>query len=107
METKAAPVQNSLKPGKWLNSTCKMCLHSCGIRVHVTDDGIVTDESATFQRVTGGTPITLYVFALRAGQFNESIGGVARIGDRSPVVTRMWSAYEPIAVALHDMALTS
>lgn len=36
-----AQVQNSLKPGKWLNSTCKMCLHSCGIRVHVTDDGVI------------------------------------------------------------------
>lgn len=72
-----------------------------------TDDGIATDESATFERVTGGTPITLYVFALCAGQPDESIGGVARIGDRAPVVTRMWSSYEPIAVALHDMALTS
>ncbi|MBM5810905.1 MAG: molybdopterin oxidoreductase, molybdopterin binding subunit, partial [Gammaproteobacteria bacterium] len=36
-----AHVQNSLKPGRWLNSTCKMCLHSCSIRVHVTDDGVV------------------------------------------------------------------
>ena len=35
------PVQNSVKPGKWINSTCKMCLHSCSIRVHVTDDGVV------------------------------------------------------------------
>lgn len=34
-------VQNSVKPGKWINSTCKMCLHSCSIRVHVTDDGVV------------------------------------------------------------------
>ncbi|MDR2187745.1 MAG: molybdopterin-dependent oxidoreductase [Azonexus sp.] len=33
--------QNSLKPGKWVNSTCKMCLHSCSIRVHVTDDGVI------------------------------------------------------------------
>lgn len=36
-----APVQNSLKPGKWLASTCKMCLHSCGIRVHVTTEGVI------------------------------------------------------------------
>lgn len=35
------PVQNSLKSGRWVNSTCKMCLHSCSTRVHVTDDGIV------------------------------------------------------------------
>lgn len=34
-------VQNSVKPGKWVNSTCKMCLHSCSIRVHVTDEGVV------------------------------------------------------------------
>ncbi len=37
----AAPVQNSLKPGKWFRSTCKMCLHSCTSLVHVTDEGVV------------------------------------------------------------------
>ncbi len=36
-----APVQNSMKPGRWINSTCKMCLHSCNTRVHITDDGII------------------------------------------------------------------
>ncbi len=35
------PVQNSLKSGKWIRSTCKMCLHSCGSIIHVTDDGII------------------------------------------------------------------
>ncbi|MBN9460508.1 MAG: molybdopterin-dependent oxidoreductase [Burkholderiales bacterium] len=35
------PVQNSLKPGRWVNSSCKMCLHSCNTRVHITEDGIV------------------------------------------------------------------
>jgi anaerobic selenocysteine-containing dehydrogenase len=35
------PAQNSLKSGKWIRSTCKMCLHSCGTLIHVTDDGIV------------------------------------------------------------------
>lgn len=35
------PVQNSMKPGKWIRSTCKMCLHSCGSMIHVTDDGII------------------------------------------------------------------
>ena len=35
------PVQNSLKPGKWIRSTCKMCLHSCGSIIHVTDDGVI------------------------------------------------------------------
>jgi len=34
-------VQNSVKSGKWINSTCKMCLHSCSTRVHVTDEGVV------------------------------------------------------------------
>jgi len=33
--------QNSLKPGRWVRSTCKMCLHSCTNLIHVTDDGIV------------------------------------------------------------------
>ena len=36
-----APTANSLKSGKWVRSTCKMCLHSCSTRVHVTDDGII------------------------------------------------------------------
>ena len=36
-----APTANSLKSGKWIPSTCKMCLHSCSTRVHVTDDGII------------------------------------------------------------------
>ncbi|MFQ5982757.1 MAG: molybdopterin-dependent oxidoreductase [Woeseiaceae bacterium] len=35
------PVQNSLKSGRWIRSTCKMCLHSCGSIIHVTDDGII------------------------------------------------------------------
>ncbi len=37
----ANAVQNSVKPGKWINSTCKMCLHSCSVRVHVTNEGVV------------------------------------------------------------------
>ncbi len=32
---------NSLKSGRWIPSSCKMCLHSCGNLIHVTDDGIV------------------------------------------------------------------
>jgi len=35
------PVQNSLKPGRWIRSTCKMCLHSCGSLIHITDGGII------------------------------------------------------------------
>ena len=35
------PVQNSLKSGKWIRSTCKMCLHSCGSIMHITDDGVI------------------------------------------------------------------
>jgi len=34
-------VQNSMKPGRWINSTCKMCLHSCNTRVHIGEDGVV------------------------------------------------------------------
>ena len=30
-----------MKPGKWVPSTCKMCLHSCNLLIHVTDEGIV------------------------------------------------------------------
>lgn len=38
---KNQPVQNSMKPGKWVPSTCKMCLHSCNVLVHVTEGGVV------------------------------------------------------------------
>jgi len=41
MDLSTQPVQNSMKPGKWVNSTCKMCLHSCVTRIHITDDGVV------------------------------------------------------------------
>ena len=34
-------VHNSIKSGKWVRSTCKMCLHSCTNLIHVTDDGII------------------------------------------------------------------
>src|SRR5450830_611904 len=36
-----APVQNSTKPGKWVNTCCKMCLFACNLRVLVSDDGVV------------------------------------------------------------------
>jgi anaerobic selenocysteine-containing dehydrogenase len=35
------PVQNSMKAGRWVPTTCKMCLHSCNTLVHVTEDGVV------------------------------------------------------------------
>ncbi len=38
---KPEAVQNSMKPGRWIRSTCKMCLHSCGTIIHVTEDGVV------------------------------------------------------------------
>lgn len=41
MASHEQPVQNSLKPGRWVNSSCKMCLHSCNTRVHITEEGIV------------------------------------------------------------------
>ena len=41
MSAATQPVHNSIKPGKWVKSTCKMCLHSCTSRIHITDDGIV------------------------------------------------------------------
>lgn len=70
-----------------------------------TDDGLVTDESATFER-TKPADVTLHVFASRAGQPDETIGGVARIG-LAPVVTQMYNDYAPIAVALHELSVAS
>lgn len=32
---------NSMRPGKWVNTMCKMCLHGCAIRVHVSENGII------------------------------------------------------------------
>ncbi|MDX9746776.1 MAG: hypothetical protein RBU31_09595, partial [Syntrophales bacterium] len=32
---------NSMKPGKWIKSTCKMCLHTCAIDCHVTPEGVI------------------------------------------------------------------
>ena len=37
----AKAVQNSLKPGRWVNTSCKMCLFTCNTRVLVSDDGVV------------------------------------------------------------------
>ena len=36
-----APVQNSMKPGKWVNTSCKMCLFTCNMRVLVSEQGVV------------------------------------------------------------------
>jgi anaerobic selenocysteine-containing dehydrogenase len=35
------PVQNSMKPGKWVNTSCKMCLFTCNMRALVSGDGVV------------------------------------------------------------------
>ncbi|OGA50110.1 MAG: molybdopterin oxidoreductase, molybdopterin binding subunit [Betaproteobacteria bacterium RIFCSPLOWO2_12_FULL_63_13] len=35
------PVQNSVKAGKWLNTSCKMCLFTCNMRALVSDEGVV------------------------------------------------------------------
>lgn len=70
-----------------------------------TDDGVVTDESATFER-TKPADVTLHVFASRAGQHDETIGGVARIG-LAPVVTQLFNDFAPIAVALHELSVAS
>ena len=70
-----------------------------------TDDGDVTDESATFER-TKPADVTLHVFASRAGQPDETIGGVARIG-LAPVVTQLFNDFAPIAVALHELSVAS
>jgi anaerobic selenocysteine-containing dehydrogenase len=32
---------NSMKPGKWVKSTCKMCLHTCAIQCHITPEGVI------------------------------------------------------------------
>lgn len=70
-----------------------------------TDDGVEVDESATFER-TRPADVTLHVFANRAGQPDETIVGVARIG-LAPVVTRLFNDFAPIAVALHELAVAS
>lgn len=41
MRQQQQPKQNSMRPGKWYNSTCKMCLHTCNTRIHVSDTGVV------------------------------------------------------------------
>ena len=41
MAAKPDAVHNSIKPGKWIRSTCKMCLHSCSNIIHVTTDGVI------------------------------------------------------------------
>ncbi|MDP6175496.1 MAG: molybdopterin-dependent oxidoreductase, partial [Rhodospirillales bacterium] len=35
-----SPVQNSMKPGKWIKTSCKMCLFTCNMRILVSDDGV-------------------------------------------------------------------
>ena len=35
------PVQNSMKPGRWVKTSCKMCLFTCNVRVLVSDAGVV------------------------------------------------------------------
>jgi anaerobic selenocysteine-containing dehydrogenase len=35
------PVQNSMKPGKWVKTSCKMCLFTCNMRVLVSESGVV------------------------------------------------------------------
>ncbi len=37
----AQRVQNSTKPGRWIATSCKMCLFTCNTRVLVSDDGVV------------------------------------------------------------------
>ena len=32
---------NSMRPGKWLPTTCKMCLHTCAMMAHVSNNGVV------------------------------------------------------------------
>lgn len=32
---------NSMRPGKWHKTTCKMCLHTCALNVHVSDKGVL------------------------------------------------------------------
>ena len=58
MAAKPQEIQNSLKSGRWLRSTCKMCLHSCGTIMHITDDGIVNkiEGSLGTHRANGGKP---------------------------------------------------
>ena len=32
---------NSMRPGKWYKTTCKMCLHTCAINVHVSNSEVI------------------------------------------------------------------
>jgi hypothetical protein len=35
------PIQNSMMPGKWVKTSCKMCLFTCNMRVLVSETGVV------------------------------------------------------------------
>ena len=102
MSSQAQINQNSLKPGRWVRSTCKMCLHSCTSLIHVTDAGIVnkiegdpTNPSNLGKLWIGGASILsgllaavgvgvgFYYFRLlifRAGVFEPQISFAARFG---------------------------
>ena len=41
MNIRQSEVQNSMKPGKWVKTSCKMCLFTCNMRVLVSDAGVV------------------------------------------------------------------
>jgi len=32
---------NSVRPGRWYSTTCKMCIHTCALRAHVSNKGVV------------------------------------------------------------------
>ena len=48
------PVQNSMKPGKWVNTSCKMCLFTCNMRVLVSEDGVVIKVEGNPSSVANG-----------------------------------------------------
>ena len=49
------PVQNSVKAGKWLNTSCKMCLFTCNMRALVSDEGVVIKVEGNPTSVANGT----------------------------------------------------
>ncbi|MAF46644.1 MAG: molybdopterin oxidoreductase, molybdopterin binding subunit [Rhodospirillaceae bacterium] len=51
------PVQNSMKPGKWIKTSCKMCLFTCNMRVLVSDDGVVIKVEGEPSSVANGSKL--------------------------------------------------
>jgi anaerobic selenocysteine-containing dehydrogenase len=49
------PVQNSRKAGTWINTSCKMCLYACNMRVLVSGQGVVLKVEGDPRSASNGT----------------------------------------------------